>query len=330
MPKQYLSAGDFIDLFVRVVQRGGISFLGKLISPDTARTRATFDHNYPASLWNMVPAVQRHLNRAATGNGEIPYELYIIDAYAKAMTAPRLLSLGCGSGGHEIRLAENGPFEQVYGIDLAPGLIARARRTARERGIENAVFESKDFLNEPVEGSFDMVLFHQSLHHFTDFRYIFEEFLPGVLRPDGLLVLHEYVGPDRLQWTDDQLTEANQALRRIPPERRRIFRTPFFKSKIYRPGLWRMQASDPSEAAASSQIIPALRKYTDTVEEKSLGGNILHLVLKDIAHHFCPDTDELRGEIDTLIRAEQAFLKNENSDFIFGVYRLKQGHSRRF
>lgn len=294
------------------------------MSSDTARTRATFDHSYPASVWNMVPAVRRHLNRAATGDSEVPYELYIIDAFAKNIPAPRLLSLGCGSGGHELYLAEHGPFDQVHGIDLAPGLIAAARRTARERGIENVVFESKDFLNERTEGSFDMVLFHQSLHHFEDFPYIFEKFLPGVLKPGGLLILHEYVGPDRLQWTPNQLKAANKALRNIPSERRRIFRTPFLKSKIYRPGLWRMKASDPSEAAASSQILPALRKYTDTVTERPLGGNILHLVLKDIAHHFCPDTAALRREIDDLIRAEEAFLKNENSDFIFGVYRLKQ------
>lgn len=271
----------------------------------------------------MVPAVQRYLNRAATGEDNTPYEDYFTEVYAKSTAAPRLLSVGCGSGSHELYLAEKGPYRLVHGIDLAPGLTEKARNIARARGLNNVKFECKNFLTEPLQGRYDVVLFHQSLHHFSDFTFIFEKFLPEVLKPGGILVLHEYVGPDRLQWTASQLRAANRALRTLPRQRRRIFQTSFIKSQIYRPGLWRMKASDPSEAVASSQIRSALRKYTETLEEHPLGGNLLHLVLKDIAHHFCPDTKDLRREIDVLIRAEKAFLETENSDFIFGVYRLK-------
>src|SRR5687767_14529745 len=42
--------------------------------------------------------------------------------------APRVLDLGCGPGVSAIQLATRRPDAQIYGLDLAPRMLAEARR----------------------------------------------------------------------------------------------------------------------------------------------------------------------------------------------------------
>jgi hypothetical protein len=58
------------------------------------------------------------------------------------------------------------------------------------------------------------------------------------------------------------------------------------------------------------------------VEEKPVGGVILHMLLKDIAHHFTNTTNsEAMKNLSTLFEKEDAYYeKTGQSDFWFGVY----------
>ena len=80
-----------------------------------------------------------------------------------------------------------------------------------------------------------------------------------------------------------------------------------------------MILSDPSEAVESENILPLLKDLFYTVELKFLGGNILHLLLKNISHHFM-NNEESNKVLDYLVREDKKFLLNNKSDFIFGVF----------
>lgn len=258
----------------------------------------------------------------ASGSPDKTYEEYVIENYLTGLQSPSLLSIGCGVASHELHFAEKGHFSLVHGIDLAAELVKSARESAEKMGLPNTHFEVKNFLTEPFDQKYDVVLFHQSLHHFEDFDHILGQFLPKVLKADGILVIHEFVGPTKLQWHSDQLNEVNRLLNKLPNAYKRIFKTPFLQKQIYRPGLLRMQASDPSESINSSEIIPALRRHLSILEERALGGNLLHLLFKDIAHHFCNENDETTELLQMLFDAEDQWLKSQQSDFVFGIYAL--------
>ncbi len=260
----------------------------------------------------------------ATGQPDKTYEEYVIEKWLASVQSPTLLSIGCGVASHELIFAEKGHFVLVHGIDLAHELILSARKKADELGLHNTKFEVKNFLTEPFDQKYDVVLFHQSLHHFENFDHILANFLPKVLKPDGILVIHEYVGPTRLQWHTAQLSEVNRLLQKLPVAYRQIFKTPFLQKQVYRPGLLRMQASDPSESINSSEIVSALRRHLMALEEHPLGGNLLHLLFKDIAHHFCNERKETKEYLQMLFDAEDQWMKSHQSDFIFGVYALPE------
>ncbi|MEJ2568199.1 MAG: hypothetical protein P8Z50_04915, partial [candidate division WOR-3 bacterium] len=141
------------------------------------------------------------------------------------------------------------------------------------------------------------------------------------MNPGGLLVINEYIGPNRFQWTNQQLKKANYYLNKIPGHYRYLWQSRRIKKKIYRPGLLRMILSDPSEAVDSEEILPQISRKFKKIEEKPYGGNLLHLIFKDISHNFTKNTSDINKMLDFLFRAEDEFLENtDKSDFLFGVY----------
>ncbi len=231
------------------------------------------------------------------------------------------MSVGCGLGNREIRFAETNLFGEIIGIDLSADLIENANKKVIEKRLKNIRFEQADFYNLQLRPDyFDIVLFHSSLHHFKQIDKIATR-VKGALKDDGILVLNEYVGKNRLQFSKDQLLEMNNLLEIIPKQYKKRYLTQLTKKRIYAPGLIRMIISDPSEAVESETIKPTIHKYFSVIEEKKIGGDLLMMVLKDIAHNFINSNDEISQTVlYKLFEAEDQYLQNtKNTDFIFGI-----------
>jgi SAM-dependent methyltransferase len=99
----------------------------------------------------------------------------------RAGRSHRMLSLGCGEGSIERRLAPH--LGAILGIDLSPVAIAQAR--GKSAGFANLSFE---VAAKPPAGPFDIVAAFAFLHHLDD-TAIRETLRAAreVLRPGGLL-----------------------------------------------------------------------------------------------------------------------------------------------
>ncbi|MDH4143863.1 MAG: class I SAM-dependent methyltransferase, partial [Acidimicrobiia bacterium] len=98
----------------------------------------------------------------------------------------RLLDLGCGTGWTSRMFAQRG--YDVVGQDIAPSMIELARAAPPSTG--RVDFVVSDYETLPYEGTFDIAVFYDALHHAVDEA----EALAGAaraLRPGGLLVTVE-------------------------------------------------------------------------------------------------------------------------------------------
>lgn len=93
-----------------------------------------------------------------------------------------LLEVGCGTGHWSAWFAERG--YRVTGIDISPAMIQRAE----SKNIPNARFMVGDFLDETVEGTFDVVAAVTSLEFMADHVKAIEK-MRAHLRTGGLLLL---------------------------------------------------------------------------------------------------------------------------------------------
>jgi len=314
---------DFIDVYVKLKQRG-LKFLTTKLNPrKLERTKSAFnDDQLFASHWWIVPEVRRRWNKLITGDAHIEYEDYLLTQYLNHRSDWSMVSFGSGVCSHEISLAESGVFSKVVCVDIAEKLLNKAETIAKGKGLNEMQFIAQDLYKiDFEEAEFDIVFFHASLHHFADIEALITNKILKILKPNGLVIINEYVGANRMQFPKYQLKAINEAIKLIPQEYRHRYGSNTIKTSVSGPGLIRMFLADPSECVESENILPLLRKYFKTIEEKPYGGNLLMYALKDISHHFQNANSEQMLTLNELFELEDAYLKKHRSDFVFGLYK---------
>lgn len=322
MAKTYLSVGDFIDLYYKIGQKGYSKFFSKFRLSGKQRTATKWNNVVGGSDFWVIPEVRARWNEKSTGDENLTYEDYVVRKYFESKKGLRLLSVGCGAGARDRKFAKYDCFDSVEGIDLAGNLIRQAKSEAKKLNIDKLKYHEGNFLNYTFEPqSFDVILFNSSLHHFNNIDLFLSKRVRALLKPDGYLIVFEYVGPKRLQWTKKQIFEVNRLLKTLPNAYKLRSNGKSIKNKAYRPGILRMKLVDPSEAVDSESIVPALHKHFKINEEHQLGWDITHVLFKDIAHNFVNNKAETKQLIAQIFDAEDKFLEQTgSSNAIFGVY----------
>lgn len=281
---------DFVTLAEKAGDLGVRRIVAKLSGGKSDRVEETWRHtSSPPVNWWDVPRIARRWNRLITGDEEIDIYRHVTERYF-GEGGLRALSLGCGAGGREYSWMKAGGIAELDAYDLSSERIAQARSLAAQHGLEHVLrFHIGDAHElELEEGSYDLIVTEGSLHHFSPVRAVAGR-IDRWLKPSGLFIVNEYIGPSRFQWSDRQIEITNELLATLPEHYRRRWGNRGIKRKVYRPGRLSMYLNDPSEAAESEKIEPVLREVFDVVEAGMYGGTILHILLKDIAWNFLGD-----------------------------------------
>jgi ubiquinone/menaquinone biosynthesis C-methylase UbiE len=320
-----ITSDDIIETYSKIYQRGYRYVLSKLTLSGINRTKSTFNNpEVESDSYWIIPRIRQRWNSIITGDENVSYESYVVDKYFERRENLTLLSLGSGMCSHEMLFAKYPCFASVRCVDFSEKILEKAKQIAQEQDLKNIFFEPADVNSFHIEpNSYDLILFHSSLHHFKNIQFLLSKAKAG-LKSNGFLVINEYVGPDRLQIDRIQLKEINRLLKdEIPKNYRKRCLTNNNKKNVSGSGILRMIITDPSEAVESSRIIPSIRELFETVEEKKIGGDLLMWIFKDIAHNFLNDNRETNEILDKVFCAEDEYLRGKDSDFVFGVYKTK-------
>lgn len=317
-----ITLDDFIEAYTKTKQRGLSFFISKLNINSVKRTKSAFnENNINSANWSIILKIQERWNTLITGDSKKEYQAFVIENYLKNSSNLKLLSIGSGKCKHEFKFASHNNFEEILCTDISEKLINEAKKIAKKKSYNNIGFKVQNLYKYEIpENSFDIILFHASLHHFKNIDYLLGTKLKKALKKNGLLIINEYVGPNRIQYPKHQIEHINKALKVIPKKFRQRFKLKIYKNKIYGSGLLRMIIADPSECVKSESIMPAIHKYYDTKHEVNLGGNLLMPVLKDLSHHFLEPSKEKEDVLNELFKLEDNYLKSYPSDYIFGIY----------
>ncbi len=245
--------------------------------------------------WLHEPPVRRYVNLSVTGS-EHSWPMDWFGERFAATPFRRALSLGCGEGALERDVVAKGICAEVLGVDLLEEALERARALAREAGLHGIDYRRVDMNDLELDaGAFDLVLFHQSLHHVENL----EGCLAAVCRalaPGGTIYLDEYVGPSRGDWRWSLIADAEAVYARLPAavRRRRRIAVPFDRD-------------DPSEAVRSAEILPLFERHFRIVERRDYGGNLLAVIHPYLRHERLgwPEGERV---LETLIAAEKELL----------------------
>ncbi|OUS00682.1 hypothetical protein A9Q86_07940 [Flavobacteriales bacterium 33_180_T64] len=320
-----ITIDDITDTFLKGKQRGWDFIMSKFTFSNSSRTKSAFNNSSKlSSNWWIIPLVKERWNFMMTGNSNMNYKQYLVQEFLKDRTNLKLLSLGSGSCSHEIELAGYDNFEKITCVDLSKERIEGAIKSANAKQLSTIEFICSDIEKYHFpKNHFDIVLFNSSLHHFNDVENLLTQKVNTCLSDSGMLVINEYIGPNRLQFPKHQIKEINSALKLIPKKYKKRYNSSFIKRKFFGSGILRMIIADPSECVDSKNIIPTIHNNFEILVEKPYGGNILMNVLKDISHHFINENEEKRKVLNELFLFEDNYLNHNTSDFLFGIYKKK-------
>jgi 2-polyprenyl-3-methyl-5-hydroxy-6-metoxy-1,4-benzoquinol methylase len=246
--------------------------------------------------WMDSPLVQEFcLKKLPLGNNKIPAPQWIAWFKEKYARTPFCygLSLGCGDGTLERYAVQNKICERIDSFDNSKNSIKIAKQLCKNNNLEQYIrYEQKDINEIKLEkNKYDVIFIGAAAHHFENLEHIFFELKNG-LKPNGLLVINEFIGPTQFQWDEKQLKIMNDLLDLLPKSLKMDKTTNKIKTKIHKPTIEAMNALDPSEAIRSSEIVPVLTKYFRIIERIDYGGTILHLLLYGIIDNFASSDEK--------------------------------------
>lgn len=323
--KRIFTLDDFIETYTKLNQRGVSFITSKFNTNEIKRAKTAFNHDrIEASNWWIIPNVKERWNYLVTGNKNLDFVDFTVENYLKEKQNLKMLSLGSGNCSSEIKFASYNNFEEITCTDISEILLKGAEEVAKSQQLNNIKFKVQDTNTFSFpENYYDIVYFKASLHHFKNIETLVGKLIKNTLKPNGLLIIDEYVGPNRIQYPKHQIKSINEALLLIPKKYRKRFKLSIYKNKVYGSGIIRMKIADPSECIESEKILPTINQYYNTIFEANYGGNILMTCLKDISHHFIDLNDEKKTILNNLFLFEDNYLKKNKSDFVFGIYKPK-------
>jgi hypothetical protein len=147
------------------------------------------------------------------------------------------------------------------------------------------------------------------LHHVFQLEHLLDQ-IKRTLKPGGLFVVQEYVGPSQMQFPREHLSLADVFLKAIP-KRYRQMQDGRIKERAARLSLDTMNRSDPSEAIRASEIVPLVASRFEVRHFRYIGGTLLLLIFNQIARNFKEDDSEIKPLVDALIALDDFTIDNK-------------------
>ncbi len=141
-----------------------------------------------------------------------------VTSFANSIENPKILSLGCGYGGHELNIAKslNKPYE-IVAIDINQQIFSKAADEAKTNDL-NVNFETADlnFL-QIKEKSFDIIYAHSSIHHVINLENLMLQISRG-LKQGGRFIVLDIIGRNRVVFWEENIDFAKSIIEQMPLE----------------------------------------------------------------------------------------------------------------
>ena len=246
--------------------------------------------------WWQFPAILRHINARVCGRPVEGFSQGLIELLKEKGGHERYdsgIAVACGSGQKEMNLIRQGIVNRFFLFDLSQERVRQGKELAQKYGIaERVCFMDENPLHSLPPGSVDFVHWNNALHHMFDAEEAVHQ-SRWLLRPGGVFLMDDFIGPNRFQWKDECLEVATWLRRQLPPHYLQHPSEPgqVLPTAISRPDPSALMSIDPSEAADSEKILPSVYKVFRDAEIRMTGGIIYHLALNDVLANMDEERD---------------------------------------
>jgi SAM-dependent methyltransferase len=201
--------------------------------------------------------------------------------------ARKMLALGSGMAFVEQWFVEGGHVEHVLAFEQSAVAVEAAKQRIAKAGLAARIeLRADDVMHAGLDpGQYDVVMVQASLHHFFNIEEMFA-LMHSVLKPGGLLVYDEYVGPDHHMYEPEVMALMDEVNACLAPAYRFDVLRQETREQIPRGTLEWMKNMDPSEGVHASMILPLTYKYFDVEYRGDFGGAFMRPFFVGILPNF--------------------------------------------
>ncbi len=199
------------------------------------------------------PLIVAYGNRCVSGCERTSWEQVVRARYGELRQA---CSLGAGIGYVEEGLLEGGLFERLDVYELSQQASEKFRARLVAKGLDGRVGlhqSDVNFAQLPGE-RYDAVLCNTILHHVVNLEHVAAQ-VNRSLRPDGVLIVYDFVGEPRFQWEEEKVRQVNAVLRDLP--------LAYGLVRLARPDRLTLTRRTPFEAIRSDETLAVLERYLE-------------------------------------------------------------------
>jgi len=262
--------------------------------------------------WWDSPVIVQECQRLVTGDPEMDIYQFLKKCLPH-LPFDKGLSICSGSGEFERDLLDHNICNSIDAYEIAEERVKEGVRAAQEKNYP-ITFHVED-VNTAVfkNNRYDICFSWSALHHIENLEGVCENIRKG-LKDDGVLIVQEYIGPNRFQWQEKQIEITNRILKLLPESFKKSSRTGTIKERVERPTAHFMKESDPSEGVRSEDIISVLKSFFNIKIIRFFGGPIYHLLFDEIMGNFDHNDKKDVAFIRFVLLLERTLIEEGNLD----------------
>jgi SAM-dependent methyltransferase len=219
----------------------------------------------------------------------------------------------------EIQILADGSVAHFDCYELSKKRIEKGREDAAKRGLADKIdFYAEDAFATDLSGKYDLVFWSHALHHMMDVRYALE-WSKDCLVDGGLIVIDDYVGPTRMQYSEEVL-DIQSSIRAA------LASNPYFLVNPCKPGVSfpircsnvdpvALAVKDPSECADSGRILSSIKEVFPHAEIRLTGGHVYNGALDGLFGNFDIDDPTHEAFLRVLMILDEQFAKQGLTQF---------------
>jgi ubiquinone/menaquinone biosynthesis C-methylase UbiE len=215
---------------------------------------------------------------------------WIIDHLGRKYMKPvgeKVLSLGSGLAFVEEYLVKQDYAQHILAYEMSRSAVEAGNERIAKLGLSQRLeLRSADVLRENLPtASFDVVFVQAAIHHFEHIEEMFA-LMHRVLKPDGLLIYDEYIGPDHHIYGEAEMAIMNRINDCLSDDFRFDSINNRLRDCVHIPSLEFMLRHDPSEGVHASRILPLTYQYFEVIDRRDYGGTIMRPFFTGILRNF--------------------------------------------
>lgn len=204
---------------------------------------------------------------------------WVMDDIGEQFLTPapeRFLALGSGMAFIEELFVKKGFANHIIAYEASRVAVENGRKRLAEEGLAEKIdLRCGNALEENLPSAyFDVVFVQAAIHHFFEIEAMFQ-LMHRVLKPGGLLIYDEYIGPDHHMYDPHVMDIINEINSCLAPQLQFDALSNSRRTHLPPPSLEWMLNHDPSEGVHASDILPLTYQYFDVVRRKDYGGTIM-------------------------------------------------------